>query len=368
MEYDVAILGGGIAGLGVARELAERGKRVVVLEARQLGQATSNNTLRIIHGGFRYLQQCDLPRMIKSLGDQRDLLQEVPEALRTLPCLMPLNRFGVKSALPVGAASLFYGAALRLLRSSVPAPRIISRNETQSRVPFLSGRVPHGALLWYDVVMERPELIVAYLHDRIQRRAGMLYENAEVTGIVKRGDGWSIATSIGLEVRSRIVVSTLGPWVNTLSVNGGPTEGFRVFWCKGVNLTVSAPIDAEHAIGIESADGRLFFVVPRNAGSAIGTWYQPVDEISHHPTVSVEETKAYIAEFNQAIGEDVYQLDHIIASDVGILPMHRVGAKGPELIGNERYKVKDQFVEVLSTKYTTFRTQGRKVAKIITRL
>lgn len=372
MDFDVAVLGGGISGLGVARELTERGKRVVVLEANGLGNATSNNTLRIIHGGFRYLQQLDLLRMMKSLKDQRDLLIEVPDALKVLPCVMPLNRFGLKSALPVWCASTFYGAMLSLLDSSVSAPRILSKSEAARRVPFLAGRAPYGALLWHDVVMQHPERIISFLAEQIQLRKGVLRENTKVKGLIQRTEGWEVTLDRQGCLTAHVVVSTLGPWVNQLTIEGSLTQGFPISWCKGINVSVASPLDSEYAIGVESRDGRLFFVVPREGGSTIGTWYVPVEPPASptHPATRTEseETNAFLDAFNKAVGYEAYAPHSVLSCDVGVLPMTRIGPRGPELVGNERYNRKERFVEVLSTKYTTFRSQGRKVAEIITRL
>jgi tRNA-dihydrouridine synthase len=79
-HYEITIIGGGIAGLGVAEACAARGVNALVLEAHKTAQATSDNTLRIIHGGFRYLQQANIARVIRSLRDQSSIARDFPEA------------------------------------------------------------------------------------------------------------------------------------------------------------------------------------------------------------------------------------------------------------------------------------------------
>jgi len=365
-SFDVIIIGGGISGLGVARAATSAGYSTLVLEANTCGDATSNNTLRIIHGGFRYLQNFDLPRVIKSLNDQSALLNEMPDAVKPLPCLMPLTRFGMKSRLPVTCANLLYGAMMKANRSPLPAPHIISAERIHSTVKTLRTKAPHGALCWYDGVMTDPGAINHYLMAQITSGGGTIREGASAARIERSNHTFTVHTHNGDTFNGRCVVNTLGPWLGAVTVPDG-LAGERPRWCKGFNLVVKQQLDPTYGIGVQSADGRLFFCVPRGSGTAIGTWYIPHPDISVAPTVSEHEIAQFLHAFNASLPEAGITKHDIVHIDVGILPMDRTSSAGPQLIAHERIHERGGYIEVMSTKYTTFRSQGERVVRSIAR-
>jgi glycerol-3-phosphate dehydrogenase len=89
-DYDLIIVGGGIYGAMLALESVFRGLKPLLLEKSDFGAATSFNSLRIVHGGLRYLQTLDLPRHFESVRERRWFLRNFPDHVRPLPCLMPL--------------------------------------------------------------------------------------------------------------------------------------------------------------------------------------------------------------------------------------------------------------------------------------
>ena len=366
-KFDVVIIGGGISGLGVAVEAVSAGYSTLVLEAGTCGNATSNNTLRIIHGGFRYLQSFDLPRVIKSLNDQSALIKELPNAVKPLPCLMPLARFGMKSRIPVTCASLLYGGMMKALRSPLATPHIVSGEKIHSTVPTLRGLAPHGALCWYDAVMTDPQAVAQSLMTKIRAAGGSIRESTRVSRVEGIGGNFTVHAASGESCIARCVVNTLGPWLESLELPTG-FAGYRPRWCKGFNLIIKQQLDPSYGIGVESADGRLFFCVPRDTGTAIGTWYLPHADISVPPTVSEHEIAQFLHAFNASLPEAGISKNDIVHIDVGILPMASTSPRGPQLIAHERIHESQGYIEVMSTKYTTFRSQGRRVANMIRRV
>jgi glycerol-3-phosphate dehydrogenase len=367
--YDVIIIGGGIAGLGVAEACAKRHLSTLLLEAKQVGKATSNNTLRIIHGGFRYLQQANLPRVIRSLNDQTHVLESYPQAVAPLPCLMPLAARGFKSRLPVTAAAYTYGAIMKLCRSPLPAPKVLNPHTLASIAPILTELGTHGALCWHDVVMTHPQEVAASLTRELSQKGSHIKEGTTAHTITKTKEGFEVTTDTGETIHARKIVTTLGPWLNTLSL---PSElaGPRPRWCLGFNITIKRQIHPTHAIGVQSPDGRLFFCVPRGAHTAIGTWYTPCEtpDISSAgvtPTVPPQEIDRFIQSFNQALPAASITESDIDSIDAGILPMKSCGRSGPNLYGSEIIHRAGNYCEVISTKYTTFRSQGERVVQAL---
>lgn len=369
-HYDVIVIGGGVSGLGVALEASRRHMSTLLLDAGRCAEATSNNTLRIIHGGFRYLQTLHIARMIRSLNDQSEVFSTYRDAVRELPCLMPLRRFGLKSRIPVAMAAAVYGAAMKMCHSPLSSPTILSASEFSNIMPTLSA--PHGALQWNDVVMLKPELVVSTLVDMIRSKGAIVQEGAVVAEVRDASRGYTVTLATGEEVGAQRVVNTLGPWLNTIKVPSGMGR-IHPEWCLGFNLIVRPQLHESYALGAQSPDGRLFFCVPRGEGTSIGTWYLPVSRDSElftlgrgqKPVVDERHIEEFIASFNLTLPEFAIRREDIIGMDVGILPMRAVGPHGPRLYGSEVIHVDRGYVEVLSTKYTTFRSQGIRVMRAL---
>jgi len=272
---------------------------------------------------------------------------------------MPLARFGLKSRLPVTFAAAIYGLAMRITGSPLAVPRVISGHEFGELFPLLAARGSRGALWWYDAVMTRPELISSALTREISSRGGVIREGSIVQSVRKDTHGFIVVTNEG-EFSAQQVINTLGPWLNSIEIYA-ELRRKRPLWCKGFNLITRKQLHPTHAIGIEG-DGRLFFCVPRGEGTAIGTWYVPASELcaAQKPHVSDAELNQFLTAFNGAVPEFQISNEDLVGIDVGVLPMRREGAKGPELYGSEIISGRQGYTEVMSTKYTTFRSQGRR--------
>jgi glycerol-3-phosphate dehydrogenase len=364
--FDLIVIGGGIAGLGIADEASARGLSTVVLEAERCCSQTSDNTLRIIHGGFRYLQTFDFRRVQKSLADQTAVLREVPQALAPLPCLMPLARFGAKSRLPVACAGLLYGALMRRAGSLLPAPRVLSSREVESQVPLLQGRAPHGALCWHDAVIVDPSRVTEYLVSRCAERGVTIEQGRRVTALSKNGATFDVRDERGAVWHAPNVVNAVGPWLSSFA---GPEElqGPRPLWCKGINLVVSRQLDPKHGVALQGRDGRLFFCVPRASGTAVGTWYEPHCTGGLPPNASEVEIETFLRAVNEAFGKPTLHRSDVIGVDVGVLPMGSQGDGGPVPLAHEQLTARDGYVEVVSTKYTTFKSQAKRVLDLVHR-
>lgn len=373
--FDIAVIGGGITGLGVARAATRRGLSTVLFEAGRCAGQTSNNTLRIMHGGFRYLQQLNLLRVARSLRDQTELLRELPAVIRPLPCLMPLTRWGLKSAPPAAAAALLYRACLTLTGSPLPAPRIVGADFVRARVPALAERAPHGALLWWDATMVDPDRVRDHLIGTLISAGATILEHTPIAAVHPLAGpggagatGYHVESCAGERWRAQWVVNTLGPWVDTIEPPEPPAAPSGAQsergWCIGFNLLTSSQLDPEYAFGVQGSDGRLFFTVPRGSGSAIGTWYIPAAGPARgqpeRPELSAAEVAAAAAEFNQAYGAQQLTPPSVIGHEAGHLPQSPHHPT-PTPSSTDLIQHQHGYTTVIAAKYTTFRGVGERV-------
>jgi glycerol-3-phosphate dehydrogenase len=253
---------------------------------------------------------------------------------------------------------------MKLLQSPLKAPYVASSDYINRHAPALCGLAPHGALCWYDAVMIEPLVIAQHFKEVLTKRGVTICENTSVVAVAESENGGFSVSAAGDQGswRAQRVVNTLGPWLDSISTDA-TLQGPRPQWCKGFNLITTRQIDPTYGIGVESRDGRLFFCVPRGDNTSIGTWYVPHTGPAEAARVSEEEISLFLASFNSALPSAKIRRDEVVATDVGVLPMTAMTAKGPQLQAHESITNVRNYVEVVSTKYTTFRSQGRKILR-----
>src|SRR5215210_695925 len=156
--FDVLVVGGGIYGLTIAYDAAQRGLSVALVERDDFGSGATFNHLRTIHGGLRYLQTLDVARARESILERRTLARIAPGAVRPVPFVLPLFRSFARGKLAMRAGFVLDGLLGRDRNEGVspvhqlPAGQVISRDEALARYPPLRGVDLSGAAVWYDYV------------------------------------------------------------------------------------------------------------------------------------------------------------------------------------------------------------------------
>lgn len=358
--YDVAIIGGGVSGLACAHQLGQAGYRVALFERGKLGEGTSANSLRIIHGGFRYLKDFDFLRTQESSKSLKETKRQFSEAVEYLPCLMPLSRFGLQSRLPVTAAcwiyNLFFG-------SGIKHAKVVNQKSVAEVAPFIEKRCRYGALQWFDGLLKDPSNIITSIAYSCLNVKTELFEDSPINEIERSDTEWRISISGSLrDVRSRLIVNAAGPWIS--SIKGLPQNDFQ--WCIGYNIVLKKAFPSTHAVGVPSLANRLFFFVPRSHNvCAIGTGYFSVQKVEEKPHVPQDKIEEFIKEASEALPEFSFSMNDIEKIEAGYLPQEGIKNGDPKLIGAARISAQNGYIEVLSTKYTTFLSQARKVTALV---
>ncbi len=321
-RYDVVVVGGGVHGAAVAREAARLGREVLLVERHDFCARTSANSLKIIHGGLRYLQTLNLGRSRESAREQSRLLQGAPHLVETLPCIM-----GTGHSITRGKAAMALGLWLydHLIRAGLP-PHPHGRLLDVEEANRLSGadlfRDCTGAALWYDArALDTERLVLTYLKTAEQDGARLL-NYVSATEVEDRRD--AVSVSIRDEFTGETTRVEAGVVIDTGSLLA-PHAG----WARAVNLvlkrnTLNCAVALRPADG--SADsGRLFFATPQRGALIIGTWYFP-DRASAPDKLSDAELDRCVADTRSMLpGLDISR-DDVSMVHVGRLPVRDPGS------------------------------------------
>lgn len=364
---DIAIIGAGITGLGVAEALKSSSLRIGVFDSGAVCEQTSSNHLRIIHGGFRYLQSMDLARMWQSCGDQQRLVERYPDLLDELPCLLPLKPGSLRSAVPLTVANWFYSVvcALRSRRWSLKG-RCLTPGEAQAIMPTMGAQLQAGAFTWSDYLINDIGALNRRIRGDLESSGIQFFEGHELRRGQNTGDQWDLEFSGARSrlISARYVVNCSGPWVVQVADRLGTAECLNhLGWLKAFNLVVNRLLTKRWGVAFLGNSGSMFFMTPRGSQqTAIGTFYLSTSDILA-ANLSEAETEQAVNQLNSAWPNLNLTKDQIVAADVGYIPAIKSTGHSSAACTRPQIIRSAGMLHVVNIKYTTFLSLGEKVAR-----
>ena len=377
-QYDIAVIGGGINGAGIARDAALRGLKVILLEKDDFGSGTSSWSSRLIHGGLRYLEYGEIPLVFESLHERRRLRALASHLVSELKLSIPIYADSRRSKFIIRLGMLAYD--LLSLGKNLPAHRMLSARELMMEEPGLQEEGLQGGAQYFDAQVTFVERLV--LENVIAaREAGAVVRNyCPVIGInirdrvvrsVQFVDHFSGQES---EVSARVVINAAGPWVDSVLATVNREMQPVMGGTKGSHIVVGkfngAPSSAFYVEARK--DGRPFFIIPWNEQMLIGTTDIRYDGDPGDVTASDEEIEYLVAETNAVFPSANLTRKDIHYTYAGIRPLPRRD-KGPEsaitrkhIILKHRKEAKG-LVSIIGGKLTTYRNLAEIVVDKVVR-
>lgn len=385
-RYEMIIIGGGIYGCALALEAARRGMRPLLIERGDFGQHTSWNSLRIVHGGIRYLQSIDLKRFFESVAERTWFLAHFPDLVHPLPCLMPLYDRGLRRR-SVLAGVIMANDLLSRNRNDpirrpdrrIPAGRSVTRQETLSLFPLADREGLVGGGLWYDAVMpDSQRVIMAILHWAVSSGATalnyveaerLLVQNQEVCGVVGR----DTRSHQGFEFRAPVVVNCCGPWSSEIAerFDRATPELFRPSLALNVVLDIKPPFKTAVAVTGKHRGARTYFLYPWKGRVLAGTYHAPSNGAAKAAERPVAETERFLAELRDAIPDLEASTDHVRRILWGLLPVKQAGTVDltvrERILDHASSGGPQGLYSVSGVKFTTARRVAEKALRLIKR-
>ena len=302
-HYDLAVIGGGATGLGVALDAAARGFSVVLVESHDFAKGTSSRATKLVHGGVRYLAQGNISLVREALHERSTLLANAPHLAQPLPFVMPTYKFW---------ESAFYGVGLKIYdvlagKDGLGDTEFLSRAETLVHLPTLQPQGLRGGVKYWDGQFDDARLALALARTAARHGAllvnycaatRLIHESGKVTGLWVKDQ----ETGHTHELHAGCVVNATGVWVDRLRLQDGQAIGREakpmVAPSQGVHVVVDREfLPTDHALLIpKTADGRVLFAVPWLGKIILGTTDTPRRDLALEPLPFREEVDFILRE------------------------------------------------------------------------
>lgn len=371
-QYDVLIIGGGINGCGIARELAGLGYRVMLAEQNDLASGTSSWSSKLVHGGLRYLEHYQFRLVRESLGEREVLMNMAPHLIRPARFILPhASDMRPRWLLRLGLFCYDWLGKYQPGR----------RTKTMARLPG-SRRVDldrhdAGAALkttfsqgfeYSDCVVDDTRLTI--VNARAAADLGADIRPYSKAHNIRREKRLWLADIGGETIRARMVINAAGPWADILLRESGKAPNAQnIRLVQGSHLITKKLFDHDHPYIFQTADGRILFAIPYQRDfTLLGTTDRDYDGDPGAAEISVAERDYILAAANRFLDRPVTH-DDIISSFSGVRPLFDDGKSEAQTVTRD-YVLDlqdDNWLNIFGGKLTTYRKLARQIAELVQR-
>ena len=370
--FDLAVIGGGATGLGVALDAAARGFTVVLVESHDFAKGTSSRATKLVHGGVRYLAQGNIALVREALHERTTLLHNAPHLAQPLPFVMPSYHWW---------ETPFYGAGLLMYdllagKAGLGATQFLGRERTLQCLPTVRPDGLKGGVKYWDGQFDDARLALALARTAASRGAllvnycparELFHEDGRVAGLVCE----DAESGRQFRLRARTVVNATGVWVDALRQMDGEAVGRPVkpivAPSQGVHIVVDREfLPADHALMVpKTADGRVLFAVPWLGKLILGTTDSPRQDVAREPQAFREEVDFILGESARHLTKAPKEAD-IRSIWVGLRPLVKPqddDGEHTKSISREHTVLASRsgLVTVTGGKWTTYRAMAEDV-------
>jgi glycerol-3-phosphate dehydrogenase len=325
--YDLAIIGGGVNGCGIARDAAGRGNSVFLCEMNDLASGTSSWSTKLVHGGLRYLEYYEFRLVREALIEREILWQIAPHIIRPLRFVLP-HHAGLRPAWLLRLGLFLYDHIGG--RHLLPATRSVDLTRDEVGKPLIAGRYTKG-FEYSDCFVDDARLVVLTARDAADRGA-VIRTRTRATEI-RQADGlWqlTVENTVSRErstIRARALVNAGGPWVeNVLASGAGVNARAKVRLVQGSHIVVRRLYAHDRAYMFQNSDGRIVFVIPyQDDFTLIGTTDRDYDGDPAKVKATPEEIQYLCAAVSEYLANPVQPAD-VVWTYSGVRPLYDDGA------------------------------------------
>lgn len=377
--FDVAVIGGGITGAGIALDAASRGLSVALIEKRDFASGASSRSSKLIHGGLRYLAQFHFGLVRESLRERATLAAMAAHLTKPLRFLIPIYDAGERSPLGSNKAKLRVGLWLYDLLAggrNIARHRWLAADAALKLAPALDPRGLRGAFVYFDGLTDDSRLVIEVIKAAAAHGA-VVANYAMANASAKTGDriaGFGVVDELdGNEfvLRARVLVNATGVWSDETTRLSSPSAPKKVRPSKGIHIVVpSEKFGNQTAVLVPSIGERRFlFVIPWQGRTLIGTTDADYHGSLDQPRAEDDEIDRVVQSVARAFPAARLARTDVISAFAGLRPLIAAdGESTKELSRKEEIFVsKEGLITITGGKLTTWRRMAERVVDLAAR-
>lgn len=377
--FDIAVIGGGITGAGVALDAAARGLSVALIEKRDFASGTSSRSTKLIHGGLRYLEQMEFGLVRESLHERATLARLAPHLSEPLAFLIPV--YDRETPSPLGSNRLKLRLGLWLYdtlagRRNVARHRWLTRQEALQLAPELEPHGLKGGFLYYDCLTNDARLVIEVI--KAAAAFGARIANyASASGFAKTGGriaGVEVTDALSgrqLTLRARTIVNATGVWSDEIVRFNQKNAEKTIRPSKGIHLVApSEKLRNQAAVLIPSlGEQRFLFVIPWQGRTVIGTTDSDYTGDLDEPQAAEAEIKRVLESAACYFPGAELSRDDVVSTFAGLRPLVSSGGKATKDVSRkEMISESDSgLISIVGGKLTTWRKMAERVTDLAMR-
>jgi glycerol-3-phosphate dehydrogenase len=359
--WDLAVIGGGATGVGVAVDAASRGYAVCLVEQSDFGKGTSSRSTKLVHGGVRYLQQGNVSLVMEALKERGILRQNAPHLVHDLAFVVPNYSWW---------EAPFYGIGMKVydllaFRYGFAGSRHLSKEEVLARIPNLEQQGLRGGVLYHDGQFDDARLLVN-LAQTAEEQGALLLNYAPVSEVTHDAEGFvdgirftDLESGQQHTARARCVINATGAFSDAVRKLDDPAAPPLIAPSQGVHVMLERSFLAgDSAIMVpRTSDGRVLFAIPWHRHTLIGTTDTPIAQVTLEPVPYEEEIDFILDTASRYLARRPTRAD-ILSVFAGIRPLVKASEASSTAALSREHTIqvaRSGLLTIAGGKWTTYR-------------
>lgn len=375
-HYEVVIVGGGINGAGLIRDLSLNGVKTLLLDKGDYSSQTSEASSKMLHGGVRYLENFDFGLVQEALEEKNLWLKLTPHLCFERDFYLPLYNYSKYAPWMLGSGLFLYDFLSHFQNKPFG---MLNREETLKTIPSLEPKGLKGSGKYYDGIVDDAKLTLECLYDALLEPHAEAKSYHEVIETKRLKDGYevtyeSLRTGEKSTVHASFVVFTTGPFTDQLLPKLNIPWSPQLLPSKGIHLWLKPDaIRAQGSVVLTTRDNRVVFVIPQRNSILVGTTETPVDQDMFNISATDREVQYLLGVLKQYFPNSKLDNSSIISTFAGVRPLVKAEdhteALGKVSRFHKIFRPDSHTYVLLGGKYTTFRRMtGELAQEIVPRL
>ncbi|WP_396602221.1 FAD-dependent oxidoreductase [Algibacter sp. R77976] len=371
-KFDLAIIGGGVTGAGIALDAASRGLKVCLIEKKDFASGTSNKSTKLIHGGLRYLKQFEIG-LVRESGSERAIVHKLaPHLVIPEKMLLPLIEDGTYGKLMTSIGLRVYDFLADVKGDDVRI--MLDKTETIEKEPLLNKDTVLGGGLYAEYRTDDARLTIEILKKAASFGATIINYCEMESFAYNKDDKIKNLNCVDhisgntIKIKARNYVSAAGPWVDKLRIKDQSMTNKYLHLTKGVHIVIPfKKLPIKQPIYFDVTDGRMVFAIPRGRTTYIGTTDTNYSGNIDHVIATKNDANYLLDAINRAFPNIKLTIDDIESNWAGLRPLIHKKNKAPSELSrkDELFISKSGLISIAGGKLTGYRKMAHRAIEAV---